>query len=301
MHHTHKLYQAVWVATMGAILYTLMLLAQYPQNPLPLFSFAALFIVAVGLCYGATHGVMETLARARRNASEADLMNRILAVAISGCGEPEALLAICTELSDFLDVPQAALATLDDTRTSMTIVAERLARGRKSFLGSTMPVSSDPSVQRLVELKTPVAVANVCTHPLTAPLVERMGSAIHPRGTVSALIIPIHIQKHVMGVLALETFERREFTAQEIVLTQAASHQAGLVLEAMRRSDQMLAHVLDLETRIAEYRDAVVKANARLEELNRFDAQIASGISDELYLTATYPLQRVDVLVTNKL
>jgi PAS domain S-box-containing protein len=188
------------------------------------------------------------------------LLNQVIA-AVTSALEPVAILqTICQQLASALDLPQAAVALLDDARTHLTVVAEYYEAGRPPALGAIIPVAGNLATQYVLESRAPLVVGDAQTDPRQAVIhdLERR------RGTVSLLIVPLVIRDQVVGTLGLDATERREFSAQEIALAQSVAAAAGQALENARlytAAQQELAERKRAEAELQKAKEAAEAAN----------------------------------------
>jgi PAS domain S-box-containing protein len=170
----------------------------------------------------------------RRRNRELTMLNQIIAASASGL-ELEAVLQVaCRELAQTFDVPQAAVALLNEDKTEASVAAEYLADGRPSALGHIIPVAGNPSFQHLLNRKTPLVVSDAQNDPRLAPIHHLMGE----RGTSSMLILPLVVEGDVVGSLGLDAVEPRQFSAEDIGLGWSVAGQVGAVLAQARLSKQ---------------------------------------------------------------
>jgi PAS domain S-box-containing protein len=196
--------------------------------------------------------------RARRN-RELALLNRVIAATTSRLEPTAVLKAVCRELTLAFDLPHAAVAMLNDTRTALTVVAESGALAdvrpgartagstepsseRPSGLGAMIPVENNPATQYVLERKEPLAILNAQHDPRMAPVHELMRQL----GITSLLILPLIVRDEVAGTIGLDAFEQREFSDEEITLAASATAAAAQALdqaqaeEALRESEETL-------------------------------------------------------------
>jgi len=202
----------------------------------------------------------ETLQRRNR---ELALLNRVIAAA-SAILEPKAVLEItCRELALALDVPQAAAALLDETRTTFIVVAEYLAEGRTSAMDAVIPVKDNPAMQYVVEHKAPLAIADAQHDPRLAAIHDVM----RQRGAVSLLLVPLIVRGRVVGALGLNAVERREFSDEEIALAVNAVTAAAQALENARlfEAERQARRLSDTLSEIARELNAAPDLGAALD------------------------------------
>jgi PAS domain S-box-containing protein len=235
-------------------------------------------------------------AEAERRARELDLLNRVIAAAASAQNEIEILQTGCTELALFFDVPQSALALLDESQTHETVVTEYLAPGRPSALGMRIPIKDNPAMQAILTAGQPVAILDVAAHPTTAPIQEVM----RERGSVSLLIVPIIVRGQVVGTLGIDSLVRREFTAEEIRLAKTVGEELGRALETARLYERLRTYAAELEERVNERTRELAEANERLQELDRMKSKFVSDVSHELRTPITNLSLYLDLLHRGK-
>ncbi len=172
--------------------------------------------------------------RARRN-RELLLLNRVIAASTSRL-EPQAVLeAVCRELALAFNVPEVGAALLDQTGTSLTVVAEHISEGRPSALGVVMPAEGYPSAEYVLRHKVPLAVVDAQRDPEMAPVHELM----RQRGTASMLILPLIVRGQAVGTIGMVSVERRAFTEEEIALAANAAAAASQALESARAEEAL--------------------------------------------------------------
>ncbi|MGC9400091.1 MAG: GAF domain-containing protein [Anaerolineae bacterium] len=180
--------------------------------------------------------------RARRN-RELLLLNRVIGAATSR-QEPETVLsAVCQELAQALDVPQAAATLRHDEEETLRVVAEyRAHEARPSAMGLAIPLEGNPATQQVLEEKQPLVIEDAQHDPRMAPA----HTVMRQRGTVSILLLPIIVHGEAVGTIGLDAVEPREFTADEIALASSAVAAAAQALEnawaeaALRESEERL-------------------------------------------------------------
>jgi len=96
--------------------------------------------------------------------------NRVIAATTSQL-EPQAVLtAVCRELGQTFDLPQAAVAMLNETRSALSVVAEYQQHARNDgALGIILLVEGNPATQYVLEHQTPLAIADTQHDPRLAP------------------------------------------------------------------------------------------------------------------------------------
>ncbi len=162
------------------------------------------------------------------------LLNRIIAASATETSIEAILEIICRELALAFDVPQAAVALLDEPKTAATVAAEYLAHGRPSALGHTIPVVGNPSAEYVLTHKVPLVVDDIQSDPRMIAVRDLM----RRRGTVSMLIVPLIVSGEVIGTLGLDAVETRHFSTEEVSLAQSVADQVSSVLMRLRLDEE---------------------------------------------------------------
>ena len=139
----------------------------------------------------------------------------------------EVLNIVCRELAIALDIPQAALAIVNETGEFFRVEAEYSVTKNPSALGDKIPVLGNIATEYVVETKKPIFIADVCTD-------ERMKlvrDVMERRGIVSMLIVPLVMRDRVIGTLGLDTLVFRQFTKEEVQLVENALEVIGPLIE----------------------------------------------------------------------
>ena len=161
--------------------------------------------------------------QAAQHNRELTLLNRVIAATAAGEAPEPILEAVCRELALAFEVPQAAAALFNPEKTEALIVAEYLAPGRPSALGTIIPVTANSGSQHVLIHKTPLVIANVQSDPRQGPIHD----LLQRRGTVSLLLLPLMVGEEVVGSLGVDTIEPRSFSAEEVNLAWRVAEQVS--------------------------------------------------------------------------
>ena len=142
------------------------------------------------------------------------LLNRVSRAASISLEPVTVLEVACRELALAFGVPQAGAALLRDDGTAVTVVAEYHAKGSSDVLGQVIPVDGNPATSYVLEHKEPLVVVDAQHDPRMAAVHDLM----QQRGVASILILPLVAHNRVVGAVGLDTYERREFSDEEIEL-----------------------------------------------------------------------------------
>lgn len=213
----------------------------------------------------------------RRN-RELDLLNRIIAASASALDVESILDTVCRELALALDLPQAAAALLNDSKSEAVVLAEYRAEGQPSALNSTIPVVGNQFFQYLLSNKVPLVVTNAQTDPQLAPI----HSLMRRRGCVSLLVLPLMIKGEVVGSLGLEATHVRQFSAEEMSLAWSVAEQVGGALARARltHTQQRLSTAIEQAGEIIVITDissSIVYVNPAFERITGYSKHEALG------------------------
>ncbi len=196
------------------------------------------------------YGVVSNITRRKRadeeirhQNRELTLLNQIIMASATDL-EPEAVLeTACCELAMVLDLPQAAIALLNEEKTAAVVIAEYLAEGRPPALHNTIPVTGNPSLQYLLKQQNPLAIDDAQHDPRLAPIHHLM----RERETASILLLPLTVAGEVVGSLGLDALEPRHFSTEEISLAWSVADQLAGVLTRLRsgKTHQLLITAIE--------------------------------------------------------
>ncbi len=173
--------------------------------------------------------------RARRN-RELLLLNRVIAATTSQLDPNAVLTAVCRELAQAFDIPQSAVAMLDEDMTMLTVVAEYQANtDGATALGVVFPVAGNLSTEYVLENKTPLMILDAQTDPRLAP----SHAVMQQRGVKSLLLLPLIVRGEVVGTIGLDSLVTREFTQEEINLAISAVTATAQALEKARAEEEL--------------------------------------------------------------
>ena len=154
------------------------------------------------------------------------LINEILAKATSILDPIEVLEVICEKLALAFNVPQAAVAMLNQGENEAHVVAEFLAAGRPSGLGLIFPLEGNLATATVLRTGQPLVIQNIQTD----PLMGSTGESLEYRGTVTMLIAPILVGGRAIGTFGMDSLTERIYSPDEIALVQNVMATAGQAL-----------------------------------------------------------------------
>ena len=209
---------------------------------------------------------------------ELELLNEIMSAATIIKNKQELLQVGCTAVSKFFKVPQVALALIEESKEYEIVIAEHLEPGRHSAMNIRIPISENPALQLVMESRQPIAISDVQTHLITAP----MRKELRKRGTISLLIVPIPIKDHIIGTLGIDAISPRQFTDREIQMAKIVAEEFGRALETAQLYEQLQQYTADLEEKVDIRTKELIEANQQLQELDKIRSKLVSDVSHEL-------------------
>ncbi len=197
-----------------------------------------------------------------RRYQELQSLHRILREIATSLEPDEVLHTICTELAYAFDVPQAAVALLDEQETYLKVVAEYIAPGRPSALGIIIPLADNLLSQEVIQTRKAIAIRDVRTDEQQ----ESLRHIYELRGTISLLIAPIVVRQEVIGTIGLDSLEERVFTPQEIELAQNVGAATGQLIENRRLYQALQDELAERVETQAKIQQALIQVeNTKLE------------------------------------
>jgi diguanylate cyclase (GGDEF)-like protein len=155
------------------------------------------------------------------------VLNRVIAAATSSLEITEILQTALQELANGLRVPQSGAALLQTDRNNLQVVAVYPKEREAGALGVLIPIEGNLSTQYVMETRKALAIADAQNDARTAPVHE----TLREHGVASILILPLIVRDQVLGTIGLDSFERREFTEEEIALASNAALAAAQAIE----------------------------------------------------------------------
>ncbi len=108
-----------------------------------------------------------------------------------------------------------------------------------------IPIEGNPSFQKLIETKKPLAIEDVANDPLLANVRE----INLKRNIASLLLVPIIINDEVVGAMGADAVgQKHAFTEREINLVSAMADQLSIMLQNRRLLDETRRRAIQLQT-----------------------------------------------------
>ncbi|MEN6408084.1 MAG: GAF domain-containing protein, partial [Anaerolineaceae bacterium] len=185
------------------------------------------------------------------------LLNRVIMAATAAKETKEILSTICMEMAQTFDIPQAAVALMNEHQTGLDVVAEYAADGRPLAEGIHISLADNEATVEAIRTKQPMIVLDAQND----PRVKGFHALARERGTVTLLIVPLVVRGKVVGTMGLDAIDQRKFTSEDVKLVQNVAGTVSQVLETTELYGE-LRHELEQQQQI----DAVLKRRERILE-----------------------------------
>jgi NtrC-family two-component system sensor histidine kinase KinB len=171
-----------------------------------------------------------------------DALMRITQAIETAATLDELLLLALYQLSQLFDVPRGGVVLLDDTGNLGQVVCEYPPQSARP---PAIQFADMPSLQRALHERQAVQVHDINYQNRNSPTWDLLQS----RDIHSALLVPLVVQDHPIGLLALGSDEpARRFSSDEIALARALSSQIAAALSAFRIYDEAQRRNRELST-----------------------------------------------------
>ncbi len=203
---------------------------------------------------------------------ELSLLNRVIASAASSLETVDILRTTLNELASGLDMDQAGAALLNRDQSLLEVVAEYPEGSLPSALGTKIPVAGNFSSQYVIENQKPLAINDVQLD----PRVQVVSELLQQRKVASLLILPLIVHGQVLGTIGLDSFEKHEFSHEEIDLAwhaATASAQAIANAQLYAQVQQMAIH--DDLTELLNRRGLVEFGQREFDRSRRFNRSLS--------------------------
>ncbi|MCK6628742.1 MAG: PAS domain S-box protein [Anaerolineae bacterium] len=174
---------------------------------------------------------------------ELALLNQVIAASALN-GEPEIFLeVVCRELVQAFDLPRVNAMLFERENAEAVIVAEATAGAGQSALNWRFRVERNPPVTYLFSHQGPFVVADIGQDPHLAPFHE----LARQHSVDSLLILPLMVDRNIIGSLNLCGSQPRHFSTEEINLAWSVADQvAGALARArMTQTQQRLSAAIE--------------------------------------------------------
>ncbi|MEA3351536.1 MAG: GAF domain-containing protein [Chloroflexota bacterium] len=175
---------------------------------------------------------------------ELETINRVVSQVATSLDLEESLQVIANVLGQSLNI-QTGITLLDESGSTLTVVADYSPNpDRPTAKGVEIPVSGNPSTEKVLETKKPVIIENAQKDPLTAPIHNIM----RQHNVRSIAIFPLIAQDEVIGTVGLDILEEgRSFKKTEIQLVETIIAQAATAIQNSRLFEQIQTRSTQLQ------------------------------------------------------
>lgn len=207
------------------------------------------------------HTQTEEIASLRQQLANAERLTKVVLAATSQLDTQQVFTLICTELAHAFQVPQVALAVIQEGESYLKVVAEYCEPGRTSALDAIIPLTNNPTTEYVVMYRQPLIIDNTQNEELLPPDVRDL---LQRRHTVSMMIMPVTVEDTVVGTIGIDSVEERVFTEQEVAL---AGQMSEAISVAVRNAQLHAAVQRELAER-SKAEEIIVTQAATLAELS---------------------------------
>lgn len=187
------------------------------------------------------------------------ILNHVMSTISTASNSEEMLQVICKSLVSEFNLSKAAVAFLHQNGDHLTVVAEYRIKSQKSSLNIDIPLQDNQATKEVITTRKPVMLFNAQTDSRQN---KHLTKIAEEHNTASILILPLIVQEKVIGTLALNSSEMRDFKEEEI---QLALNIASIVGQALTNSQ--LANVSKLELKARLKVEETLQEKIRQEKL----------------------------------
>ncbi|MEM7346170.1 MAG: GAF domain-containing protein, partial [Chloroflexota bacterium] len=175
---------------------------------------------------------------------EAEALYKVGRALVSAETEVEMYHTVLTEMLTTLGLEQGGILFFEEDKAFGTLVA-LFEKGQSVEPGLRIPIKENPSYERMIETKRPVAIEDTATDPLVAIVREiNLG-----RNVASILLVPIVLNDEVIGAMGADSVgKNHKFTEWEISLASAMADQLSLLLQNRRLLEETRRRAILLQT-----------------------------------------------------
>ncbi len=203
----------------------------------------------------------------QRRVSELKLLHDVGLAAASGVRIEETLQAAAAALATDLEDVRVTIL-LQDPESDM-LHMQAISGYSSDALGNLSLRRNEGIVGRVVQCNAPILVPDVRLDP---DYIE-----ITPE-TRSELCIPLSTGSHAIGILNIESTRPHAFTENDQRLLNTLANNLAVLVERARLFEEVETARVELQDRA----EALERANARLQELDRLKSQFLANMSHEL-------------------
>jgi signal transduction histidine kinase len=186
----------------------------------------------------------------------------------------ELLMAVYTECTAVIDSSLFSIALLDEHTNELSFELD--IRDRQTLPKERLPLGEGLN-SWVVEHHQPLLIGSTAEE-------RRFGiqSVEDTKATESWLGVPMIARDRVIGVIAVESFRKNAFTADDLILLTAIANQAAVALENAHLYRDLEGLTYALEQRVQERTNELRETNLRLMAADRSKNQFLANMSHEL-------------------
>ena len=198
---------------------------------------------------------------------EAETLYKVGNSLVTAETEEEMFHTVLKDMLSTLGLNQGGVLFIEEDRRFGKLVA-LFKGGQPSEPNLRIPIAGNPSYEKLIATKQPVAIPDFATDPLVAPV-----RTINPEHTIaSLLLVPIIIGDEVIGAIGADAVTKKhDFTEREINLVKAIADQLSITLQNRRLLEETRQRALELQ-----------ETAERLQEMDKLKTQFLANMSHEL-------------------
>lgn len=181
-----------------------------------------------------------------RRAEQLAALNRVTEAAATTLDLKQAFQTISQELVEAFNARHAGIALVNAQGTGLTVAAEYNTRPEDgTSLGHNIPITGNPSTERVFETHRALVIPNPQTNPLTLAVHELM----RQRSIECLLIVPLLVRGEVIGTIGVDSDQPgRVFSDAEVTLAETMAGQISTAVENSRLFEQTQAALAETET-----------------------------------------------------
>ena len=136
------------------------------------------------------------------------------------------------QLNSIFNVDESSFFLLDENDHSLQVIANMwIENGQQKFLGQwkTVDLKDYPTTEQVLESIKPAVIQ--ASDPNADP--NELGY-MQENGTATLVMIPLAVKSHTIGILELETYEKRVYSSSQLNLGMTLANQIAISLDNAR-------------------------------------------------------------------
>ena len=198
---------------------------------------------------------------------EAETLFKVGRSLVTAESEQEIFHMVLREMLGTLGLQQGGILFLEQDRRFGKLVA-LFKSGQPVEPNLRIPIVGNPSYEKLITTKQPVAIVDFATDPLVASVRQ-----LNPELKIaSLLLVPIIMNDEVVGAIGADAVEHKHFyTEREINLVRTVADQLSITLQNRRLLEETRQRAIELQ-----------QTAERLREMDKLKTQFLANMSHEL-------------------